>query len=290
MAGVFISFNPCAMAQAEQEGEAPIEPPKETPTFAIDGAARWRLQFEPMAWVPALNGNLNLTGGSSFNIDVISLGEVEWSPAWQVSLREERWTLTFDGFVFETSDNAKASDSVAGGGVAVVSGDTVAYDVNYAAFTLALGYRVWEMPVTNRIAGVDVGAPSSPFDTPAEGIGVFIDVFGGARLYDLDLELSSGGGVLAAEDHTWVDVILGARISLDFPHGIGFDLAGDIGSLGSDFAWNAEVGVHYAINDNIDAEIGFRHLDVFYTDDGGSDPFEWDITLAGLFGSIVIRF
>lgn len=271
-----------AAVLAQAQGEAP--------SIDADGAATWRLQFEPMAWAPALNGNLDLTGGDLFDIDVISMSEVAWAPAWQVSLREDKWTITLDGFDFETSGDGKASEAIAGSGVSVVAGDTVDYDVSYAAYTLTLSRRVWTMPVANQVAGVDLGVPDGPADVPSDGVGVFVDVLGGARLYDLGLQLDSGGSVLADEDHTWVDAIVGARLSVDFPLGIGLDVTGDVGTLGSVFAWNIEVGVHYAISDNVAAEIGFRHLDTLYEDSGGGDPFEWDVALAGLYGSIVIRF
>ena len=275
-----------ALFGANAFGQAAPEPP----VIEADGAATWRLQFEPMAWAPALNGNLNLTGGDLFDIDLISLSEVAWAPAWQVSLREDKWTITLDGFDFETSGDAKASGAIAGGGVSVAVGDTVDYNVDYAAYTLTVSRRVWTLPVHNEVAGVDVGVPAGPGEVPSDGVGVFFDVLGGVRLYDLGLQLDSGGSALANEDHTWVDALIGARMSVDFPYGIGLDVTGDVGGLGSTFAWNIEVGVHWAMSDNVAAEIGFRHLDTLYEDSGGNDPFEWDVALAGLYGSIVIRF
>ena len=288
---VLVSWALPALGQAQESSlrAESLAPPVEG-VFEPDGAARWRLQFEPIAWAPALNGELDLTGGSAFNIDRISLSEVDWTPAWQVSLREEAWTITFDGFDFETSDRATARGPLAGGGTSVSPGDTVSHDVSYAAYTLAVSRCVWAMPVSNTVDGVDVGAPQRFGDVPSDGAGVFIDVLVGARLYDLDLALSSGGSALADEDHTWVDAIVGARLTIDLPEGFGLDVTGDIGTFGSDFAWNIEVGLHYALHDNVAAEIGFRHLDTLYKDGNGSDPFEWDIALAGLYGSIVIRF
>ena len=283
-------------AHAQDAPDAPDEPAQasaveapaeDTAVLDAEDVLSWRLQFEPMAWAPALNGNLDLTGGSSFDIDRASMSEVSWTPAWQVSLREDKWTITFDGFAFETSDNAKASGSFSGGGTSVEQGDSVHYDVNYAAYTLTASYRMWELPLVNRVAGKN---GEDWTYVRAEDIEVFIDVLGGARLYDLNLKLDSGGSALADEDHTWVDAIVGARMTIDFPYGIGLDVTGDIGTFGSEFAWNIEVGIHYAITDNVAAEIGFRHLDTRYKDNGGSDPFEWDVSLAGLFGSVVIRF
>ena len=73
-----------ALFGANAFGQAAPEPP----VIEADGAATWRLQFEPMAWAPALNGNLNLTGGDLFDIDLISLSEVAWAPAWQAAFAE----------------------------------------------------------------------------------------------------------------------------------------------------------------------------------------------------------
>lgn len=248
-------------------------------------AAGSRLTIEPMAWFPALNGNLEFDPGRSFDINAIGIAEVHAAPALQFTYRVGDWSVQGDGFGFWLDDTVNARRPVSIRGEAIAAGTAVSTDIAYGAFTLTGGRRVWQLPLRYE------GRPADPtlYNVPPHGSYVGIDVYAGARLWALDLNVSADGfGELVDETSVWVDPIVGGRVLLDLPRGFGVDVQSDIGGfgVGSEFAWNIEVGLHYEMTDTLSAEIGFRHLQTFYNDDG----YDWDITAAGLFGSIVFRY
>lgn|GEM_PF-1048793 len=267
------------MVDERDQAQAERRPPRKL-------ASDWRLQIEPMAWFPSLNGDLIVTPGDRFNIDAISLSELRVAPAVQVAYRRERWTVMGDAHWFEFESDAASDRPLVLAGENIARGDVVESDIRYAGGTLALGYRLWDLPIDY------AGRPddATRFNVPPFGTHVSLDLYGGARLYYFDLQLQTDDGLeLVDTSSTWVDPIVGARLAVDLPRGFGFDVASDFGgfTLGSDFAWNIEVGFTYHLADSIAAEIGFRHMQTDYT---GNDDLDWDITLAGLFGSVVFRY
>lgn len=251
-----------------------------------DGAATWNAQAEAMLWFPALNGDLGLSDSVGFDIDLIDASEVRLAPAGQVTLRRGRWSAHADGFVFGLDDEAVASTGFTLNDVTVEPGDNVRYDIDWASFTLAGGYRLFGHDFQSDQPWCTVAEPEA---IPADGVGVFIDAYAGARLHTLDFRLGSvADGLIIDRDETWIDPLAGLRLAVDLPRGFGFDLQSDLGGfgVGSDFAWNIEVGFFWQPAPNLAAEIGFRHLQIDYE----RDDFNWDITTAGLFGAIVLRF
>jgi len=112
-------------------------------------------------------------------------------------------------------------------------------------------------------------------------------------LYDLSLDSEVNGVSTTSDDNTWIEPVGGVHMIVELPHRFGIDLATNIGGFAngddSSFSWSISVGFTWAFCKNAAVEIGFRHLSVDL-EDGGDEPFKFDGFLAGLWGSVVVRF
>lgn len=112
-------------------------------------------------------------------------------------------------------------------------------------------------------------------------------VYGGARYWDLDADLS-----LAVEGEefregsasdSWVDPIVGLRYFAPLSGSWSLLAKADVGGfgVGSDFSWGATALAVYQINTNAHLLLGYRHIDVDYEDGNGADRFKWDVAEGG---------
>lgn len=112
-------------------------------------------------------------------------------------------------------------------------------------------------------------------------------VYGGARYWDLDADLSlSVEGrepVTASASDSWIDPIVGLRYVAPLGGDWSLMARGDVGGfgVGSDFSWSATAIAVYQINRNAHLLLGYRHIDVDYEDGNGADRFKWDVWEGG---------
>ena len=107
-------------------------------------------------------------------------------------------------------------------------------------------------------------------------------VYGGARYWDLDTDLSLafavGQLVTASASESWIDPIVGLRYFAPLGGKWSLMAWGDVGGfgVGSDFSWSATAVAVYQVNHNAHVLLGYRHIDVDYEDGNGADRFKWD--------------
>jgi hypothetical protein len=115
-----------------------------------------------------------------------------------------------------------------------------------------------------------------------------LDLIGGIRYYDLELEIDvigvpPMGGIPPSMDKSqdWVDAMLGARYTWAFTDKWKLMARGDIGFGGSEHAYNLESLFVYKPWQYVSFIFGYRYMDIDYEDGSGSDLFEYDITMKG---------
>ena len=211
----------------------------------------------------------------------MGVDESRLAPAGRVEFRSGDWSVRFRGFGFEINSDARAGTEFELGGEVVSAGDRVDASVEYASFDLVVGYDLWEV-----------------LRDDAREVRVAVGLHGGVRLFDVGVEVSSGGGggggASGSGDEVWVQPVLGARLGIDLPAGFGVEVTGDVGAFSSgddeSFSWDITAAFTWRFENRVGLEIGFRHLDADLQSGSGSGLFEFDAALAGLFGSLVIRF
>lgn len=256
-------------------------------SLELEPEKQWLVQIEPMLWVPALRGDIRLPGGPKFDVEVINLDENEVAPAGELLIRADKWSLFFSGFGFESSDTEPAQQAFNAGPIAVAAGTQVEYEFEETSFTLLAGYEVWQLPLTEPAPGGGT--------QPASDVRVAIDLLAGLRLYDISTDLTVVGGATASASNTWTDILAGARVTMDFPYDTQLEVASTIGGFSdggdnSSFSWDITAAFNWAPIENVALQIGFRHLSVDLTEGENNNEFNIDTSLAGLFGSLVIRF
>ncbi len=122
-----------------------------------------------------------------------------------------------------------------------------------------------------------------------------VDVVGGLRYNKLDVEATADFTLLGlaasrtrSGDKDWVDPYIGLRFQHPIANRwalVGYADVGGFG-VGSDFTWQAALGVNYEISKSVSAKFGYRHLSVDYDKDG----FLFDMKMDGLYLGLGIRF
>jgi len=112
----------------------------------------------------------------------------------------------------------------------------------------------------------------------------------------LGLTLTKDGTVSANGNVSWVDPVVGARVRHSFRPGLDLVVGGDVGGFGagSKFSWQALAVLNYEFKrtDYVswNAMIGYKALNVDYSQGSGITQYEYDMTMYGPIFGITARF
>jgi hypothetical protein len=210
----------------------------------------WQFRFAPYLWAQGLDGASGVRGlEGDVNVDFSDIvSDLDFAFMGTFEARRGRWGILTD------VNYAELSDSFDTRGIIFSGGD---FKMKQFLSNITLNYRVME------------------------NAGTVIDLYAGARLnwIDLNLELEGGkgGSVSRSGDDFWADAIVGARFQTDLGGRWFFRATGDIGAGQSDFTWQAVGLIGYKINDNCNVGLGYRGLGTDYKNGG----FTYDITAHG---------
>lgn len=86
----------------------------------------------------------------------------------------------------------------------------------------------------------------------------------------------------------WIDPIVGVRGQYNFNEHFFAAVYGDIGGfgIGSDLTWQVSGSLGYNFNKNVFTELGYRYLQIDYSDGG----FEYDVATSGFFVGLGFNF
>jgi hypothetical protein len=266
---------------------APVALGQDAGAAADTGAASLKLEhplqkyvvsLEPMIWAPGLRGDIKLPGSSKIDVETTDADETQIAPMGRATIKADRLSFQLRGFGFSNEDSGRAGSAFTLDGAGIAAGTRVENDIEVYSFDATVG---WELPAV--------------IDNPTDEVRLAFAVTGGARVTSVDMSIApSGGGGGSSLDNVWGMPTLGARMTLDLPHRLGLSVAGDVGWLPSDseeaFSWDITVSFFWMALENIGIEIGFRHLQQDLEDGDGPGRGEFDASLAGLFGAVVIRF
>lgn len=274
LACIPLSLGAPSLAQSSEVGAEPL---------AVHPGRAWTIQFEPMLWAPALRGDLRVPGGPTFDVESLNLDESRLAPAGEVTIRADKWSFFFSGFGFSYDETANARETIiAAGPVTIAPGQAVRSELDFYSFQATVGYEVFS------------NFFDEPDDHPEDEVRLSLDVFGGVRYFDANLDLTPlAGAGSAMNDGQWVQPIGGVRLTIDLPYRTGVEVSLDGGGWGGDqssFAWNIAAAFYWAFHENAGLEIGFRNLASDLQDGEGANEFNFDAALMGLFGSVIIRF
>ena len=241
--------------------------------------AGWRLSLEPTIWAPGLGGDTRFGAGEAtaerFQVDL-----PHPSAALRFDARRGDLSISASGFAFFLDKNTRTDAPQAVGAVAFAAGDPAEFRFNLVSAELTVGTRVWERTL------------------PAPGaehvVRIGVDAFGGLRAYALSALVAAPGGAAVSDSGAWVEPIVGARLQVDILRNAGFYLALDAGGMPignhTSSSFDILTGIQWRPLGRVGLEFGWRQIILNLQDGAGPGRFEFDGALAGLFGSLVIRF
>ena len=248
----------------------------EGPDLQLDPSWAWSVEIKPMLWSPGLRGNFSLPRSSTIDVETVNIDETRLAPVGQFSLRADGLDVRFRGFGFSLDEGEVVRSAFTLGGMAVAPGDRVSSQIDFASFDLTVGYRFW-----------------TPVEDVDREVRLGIDLYTGLRVHSMSMELRTATA-LASEEQTWVQPIIGFRITIDLPHRfvVYASLDGGGMSLGDDTASSVDLtaGVQWRFLDNVGFDWGFRHHQFNLQTRSSMGDFEYQGSLAGLYGALVIRF
>ena len=232
----------------------------------------WQFELTPYIWAAGMKGDvqsgplpkISVDVGFSDVVDVLDFGLMGAFEA-----RKGRWGMLFDAIYMKLSMGGTASRT-GPGPIGATATANAHLEMKQTLLAGAAAYRAVE--------------GRSP-----------VDLIGGLRYVKLqasaDINASffaQTGTVSRSGDKDWVDPYIGVRIQHPIADRWTLVGYGDIGGfgVGSDFTWQAIVGVNYDFSKSVSGKLGYRYLAVDYDKDG----FLYDMDSYGAYLGVGIRF
>jgi opacity protein-like surface antigen len=232
----------------------------------------WQFEFTPYFWAAGMKGDVQagslpkISTDMSFSdiLDVLDFGLMGAFEA-----RKGRWGLLFDAIYMKLETDGTASRS-GPGPIGATATASAKLEMEQTMLSAAVAYR-W----------VEGRSP--------------VDLIGGLRYTKIEASadinasfFAMTGTVSRSGDKDWVDPYIGARIQHPIAEHWTLVGYGDIGGfgVGSDFTWQALVGVSYDFSKSVSGKLGYRYLSVDYDKSG----FLYDMDSYGVYLGVGIRF
>lgn len=280
-------------------------PTKAPATAPVPVGNSWTFSLSPYAWATSLSGSTTVKGRTTdidadfFDIlrhtqfpkglfEVAAFGEARYG----------RFGLLTDFTYMKLGLGASLERSRDIGTLAKLTiGASAGLDVQMIIAEVAAAYEVARWGPANSIG------PSTAIDLYAGGrvwwqqADVQLTVSGTiASLSPLGLTLTRSGVVSASGSVSWVDPVVGARLRHQFFPGMNLVLSGDVGGFGaaSKFSWQAIAALDWQFMKTKYATwsgmIGYKTLNVDYSQGSGLTHYEFDMTMYGPIFGITARF
>ncbi|HXG80242.1 MAG TPA: hypothetical protein VNJ05_00410 [Sphingomicrobium sp.] len=223
----------------------------------------WNVSFTPYLWVAGTSGDIAIprTGGDGVEIDKSFsdvLGNLKF--AFMGALDVEHKRVVLIGDLMYLSVGAKTEET---SDPTILEGKV---DAKTLLATSAVGYRV-----------VDKGP-------------MFVDLFVGARLMSLDVEMELEGPLTTRTreaDKSHISPLFGGRVRFPLGEKWGLALYADAGGFKStDVKWQLVGSVQRDLGKHWRLMAGYRHMQLHHE----SDEIDFDVALSGPFLGFTYRF
>jgi hypothetical protein len=271
------SIDPGAASPASAERAAPTWP-------AMNNPDEWRVSFNPRAWLVSPSGKIRLpsstTPGARVRVEDLNIDTPLLSPAGEMALQFGDWRVSLSGFNYGVERTTTAGGTFQFGDLNVTPGSTLGTNFDFTSVQAQVGYRIYEH---------DFGAVDGRPDRTA----LRLDLVGGIRYYDLDIDASLTGASQTVE-RTFGEVYAGGHAELQLVRDFSIDL--DLTGGGYGDSSNSVVSIDVAVAfswrpvDGVAVQIGWRQLAFDLTNGEGAGEFEYSGRMAGLFAGVVLRF
>ena len=198
-------------------------------------AEDWDFKIAPYLWTMSVRGKLGPAAQpANINMDfgdLTSLADAGFTAMGEATYKDN-WTILGDFMYLKLSQDGTGP-----------MGGPLSLDTDLGIYTLAGAKRVAQA----------------------------IDIYAGARWFDVDSTARGTAGQERSGSMAFVDPIVGIRLTGKVSEKVGVRLATDFGGfgVGSDIAWHVVGTVNYHFSETWSGLCGYRALDVDYTEDDG---------------------
>ena len=250
-----------------------VDPLKETELDA------WRAELMLLCWLPGLEGTVGVRGqtatASASFADIIDSSDSLFGIAGRLEIGRGRWGAFVEGLYNRVTDE-HASGPLGQADIDITFQETFV--------DCGLMYRL-------------LGPTSkAEFSEPTETV---LDLYAGARVTSLSVELDPAILSSVSGDRSWADPIIGARVGVPLREFVGLPFrlvaSGDVGGFGiaSDFTWSATAYIAYdfrLFGTPASVLVGYRAVGWDYTTGEDSNEFTWDVIQHGPLLGFSLRF
>ena len=288
---IAIGLSPAARA-ADMPVKAPITP------APIEG---WTFSLTPYGWVLSLNGSNTVKGRTTdVNAGFFDILEHTQFPkdlfelAAMGEARYGRFALLTDIVYLKAGLGASITRSRGTDAINGTVGASAGLKIWLVEAQFAAAYEM------ARWSGLFSPGSTTALDLYAGGRAwwqrgeVNLAVSGTANVFDLSL--TREGFLSATKSVSWFDPLVGARIRHQFAPTWNFVLSGDVGGfgVGSKFSWQALALLEHEIcrskTATWSAMVGYKALNVDYSQGNGNTLYTFDMTLHGPILGVTARF
>lgn len=220
---------------------------------AMAGTASWRYNMTPYLWNVSFDGETS-SQGDDFPVDTdysfFTLDNLDDVLALKFEARKDRFAILFDGL------RARYSDAVSG----PLLSKRLAVRLGYLEGTV--GYALWTSGKLDALAGI--------------------------RYLFLDTNLGIDGFDSVKASNDWLDPLIGLRYGDLLVGDWHYELRGDVAGFGgsTDSTVNMQAVLSYRRSSTLSAEIGYRYMDIEFSE----DDFSYNVAMQGLFIGLGIWF
>lgn len=260
-------------AAVSHESDAQVDPLKEAELAA------WRAELMLLAWLPGLEGTIGVRGqtatASASFADIIDSSDSLFGIAGRVEIGYGPWGAFVEGLY-----NRVANDNATG------PQGNADIDITFQETLIDCGLMYRLLGPTSK----------AEFSEPTETV---LDLYAGARVTSLSVELDPATLNSVSGDRTWADPIIGARVGIPLRELVDLPFrlvaGGDVGGFGvaSDFTWSATAYIAYdfrLFGTPASILLGYRAVGWDYTTGEGSNEFTWDLIQHGALLGLSVRF
>jgi len=235
-----------------------------------DNKEAWQFELTPYLFASGMNGTVGMRGVET-DLDM-SFSDI-WDrldKAFMLLLTAQKgdWVFAFDGLYVDLENEQSSSWQ---GPLGNTNTAQLNADVTQKIYAPSVGYRVLDNNTRLDILGL---ARYTSLDT-------------GMKLaFTTGSDLLPDGSRSASRKETWWDVAVGVRVVAPFAKKWAFVGYADIGAGGSDLTYQLLAGLNWQFTKMFSAKFGYRHIYQDYS----KDDFKWDMTTAGAYAGLGIRF
>ncbi|MBX3358287.1 MAG: hypothetical protein KF745_07650 [Phycisphaeraceae bacterium] len=276
-----------AVAPASPAREVPDGDPNDSdPLRSLMPA--WAVKVTPIAWWVGAAGDIKLPGGSAeVSVSDLGLDDPRLSPAGTIEVALDHWRFGFGGAAYSINQpNATATSGFQIGDLVFNAGDSLGTSLDFADYQLLAG---------GRICAYDFKRHSKPPEGAMDSV-VSLFLLGGVEVMDTSVSVVSNeaGGGSSSDGQTFVQPIAALRAEALFARDFGINIQLSGGGMAWGDTTSASFDLALMFNwypaENVGLQFGWRQL-LFWVSDGDEpSEFQYNGSLAGLFGSVVIRF